>query len=309
MSSLRSRINRREALFGAASFGAAALGAAAVTARGAVSTEASAGLSSTPLEPGYFLDPLTELHTHVKMIGSLRNEIVCSLLRLNIYADPGEGNFVPLFTMNNIVVDHWQRVDEHIFEMRKFEVGYYTEYDSQQAIETFLNPLTGKRVAIHQFKLGPVPRAYTSDGVIAMGFTPKLLPIEVIGERVFLATESIENRPDPIRPGKTAYVNSFMTLSAPLSPVLDSNVYNVPVHIQLQNKGHWQSWMGMDDRPGGTVARGYGSKIGSLDALPDIVKENARKYVPEIFDTANWTEFLFEESAMLKAQGSNASRG
>lgn len=297
MSNGRLQVNRRQILVGATALGSLATGARAAL------------VVPTPLKPDYFLDPLVQLRTHVKMIGSLRDETVCSFLRLNIYADPGEGNFVPLFTLNNIVVDYWSRTEEHQHEMRKFEVGYYTEYDSQKPIENFRNPLTGKTVAIHQFKLGPVPRVYTPDGVIAMGFTPKPLPIEVIGDRVFLATESIENRPDPIRPGKTVYVNSFMTLSAPLESVLDPDVHSAPVHLQLQNKGHWQSWMGMQERPGGTVARGYGSKIANLDALPKVVKENARRYVPEIFDTANWTEFLFEESEMLKARGAAATPG
>jgi len=301
MSSDRPSINRRKALCGAAMFGA-------VLEKTLASANADTpdGAMRVNLPPDYFSDAVTKLRTHVKMIGSLRDGTVCSFLRLNIYADQGKGNFIPLFTLNNIVVDHWTRTDEHQYEMRKFEVGYYSEYDSHRPIESFNNPLTGKTVAVHQFKLGPVPRVYTPDGVIAMGFTPKLLPIEIIGDRVFLATESIESRADPIRPDQTLYVNSFMTLSTPLGAILDEDVYSAPVHLQLQNKSHWLSWMGMEEQSGGTVARGYGSKIDSLEALPESIKVSARRYVPEIFDTLNWTEFLFEESEMLKAQQENA---
>lgn len=260
---------------------------------------ATANGKPTPAMPN-FSDPLTALRTHVKMVGSLGKEPVVSFMRLNIYADLGEGNFIPFFTMNNILVDYWEPKGNDQHEMRKYEVGFYTRYDSQEPLEEFANPVTGKTTAIHHFRLGPVPRLYTPTGVIAMGYTPKLLPIEVIGDRVFLATESIESRPDMIRPGETSYTNSFMTMSAALQDIVNPAVLSAPVHLQLQNKNRWAPWMGMGDRPGGTVARGFGGKVASLDALPEAVKSGARRFVPQIFETATWSEFVFEDSEYLK---------
>ncbi len=282
-------ISRRAALRGAASLGGAGLLA---------SLPVSA--ASAQSQPN-FTDPLTILRTHVKMVGSLGTGPVVSFMRLNIYADLGEGNFVPFFTMNNILVDYWQPKKNNQHEMRKYEVGFYTRYDSQEPLEEFANPITGKATAIHHFRLGPVPRLYTSEGVFAMGYTPKLLPIEVIGDRVFLATQSIESRPDMLNPGQMAYTNSFMTMSVPLADIANPAVLSAPVHLQLQNKNKWAPWMGMGDRPGGTVARGFGGKVGSLDALPEVVKTGARRFVPEIFDTANWKEFVFEDTEYLKS--------
>ena len=280
------RISRRSALAGVA--GLASLAAAR--------TQASTPAASIP----DFNDPRVALRTHVKLVGSLAEETVCSFMRLNIYADSCEGNFIPLFTLNNILVDYWTPKGDDQYEMRKYEVGFYSRHDSHEILEHFDNPITGKREAIHQFLLGPVPRVYTPDGVIAMGFTPKALPIEVIGDRVFLATESIENRPDIVHPGKTTYVNSFMTMSAPLQDVINPAVMSAPSHLQLQNKTRWAPWMGMDDRAGGTVARGFGGKISSLEALPKSVYDGARKLVPKIFETESWNEFLFEDSEFLK---------
>jgi hypothetical protein len=284
-------ISRRNILSAAAMSG---VGFAASAVLGA-----TANGKPTPAMPN-FNDPLTALRTHVKMVGSLGKEPVVSFMRLNIYADLGEGNFIPFFTMNNILVDYWEPKGNDQHEMRKYEVGFYTRYDSQEPLEEFANPVTGKTKAIHHFRLGPVPRLYTPTGVIAMGYTPKLLPIEVIGDRVFLATESIESRPDMIRPGETSYTNSFMTMSAALQDIVNPAVLSAPVHLQLQNKNRWAPWMGMGDRPGGTVARGFGGKVASLDALPEAVKAGARRFVPQIFETATWSEFVFEDSEYLK---------
>jgi len=125
-----------------------------------------------------------------------------------LYGDLGEGNFVPPYTMNNILVDCWEPKEDDAHEMRDYEVGFYTNFDSCEPLENFDNPITGQRVWIHHFRLGPAPRACTPDGVIVMGFKPNLLPIEVIGERVFLATQSIESAPDMARAGQTNHVNS-----------------------------------------------------------------------------------------------------
>jgi len=285
------RVSRRSALQGATALGGAGL-------LGLAATPASA--MNTPRAD--FTDPRTALRTHVKMVGSLGTATVYSFMRLNIYADLGEGNFVPFFTMNNILVDYWQPKGDDQHEMRKYEVGFYTRFDSQEPLEEFLNPVTGKTSAIHHFRLGPVPRLYTPTGVIAMGYTPTLLPIEIIGERVFLATQSIESRPDMINPGRTTYTNSFMTMSASLADINDPAVLSAPVHLQLQNKNRWAPWMGMGDRPGGTVARGFGGKVASLDALPKTVIDGARRFVPEIFDTANWHDFVFEDPEYLKSR-------
>jgi hypothetical protein len=286
------KVSRRSALLGSAALGSAGLAA--------LHSSSAQAAVERPLP--VFSDPITALRTHVKMVGSLGQATVYSFMRLNIYADLGEGNFVPFFTMNNVLVDYWQPKGDDQHEMRKYEVGFYTRFDSYEPLEEFVNPVTGKTSAIHHFRLGPVPRVYTPTGVIAMGYTPQLLPIEVIGERVFLATQSIESRPDMLDPRRTSYINSFMTMSAALDDITDPTVLSAPVHVQLQNKNRWAPWMAMDDRPGGTVARGFGGKIQSLDALPKAVKDGARRFVPEIFDTENWHEFVFEDSEYLKSR-------
>jgi hypothetical protein len=223
------KVSRRSALLGSAALGSAGLAA--------LHSSSAQAAVERPLP--VFSDPITALRTHVKMVGSLGQATVYSFMRLNIYADLGEGNFVPFFTMNNILVDYWQPKGDDQHEMRKYEVGFYTRYDSQEPLEEFVNPVTGRTSAIHHFRLGPVPRLYTPTGVIAMGYTPKLLPIEVIGDRVFLATQSIESRPDMLDSTRTSYTNSFMTMSASLADIADPAVLSAPVQLQLQNKNRW----------------------------------------------------------------------
>src|SRR6056297_3445830 len=89
-----------------------------------------------------FSDPVEELRAHVKLVGSLQKETVISFLRLNIYADSGEGNFAPLFTLNNLLIDHWEPQGNDEYQMTKYEAGYYSELDSYRPLESYENPFT-----------------------------------------------------------------------------------------------------------------------------------------------------------------------
>ena len=52
--------------------------------------------------------------------------------------------------------------------------------------------------------------------------------------------------------------------------------------------------MEMGDQPGGTVVRGYGTKVAKLDDLPPGVLVQFEEQVPEILDTENWKGFVSE---------------
>lgn len=241
-----------------------------------------------------FKDPVEALRAHVKLVGSLAKEQVISFYRLNVYADMHDGNFVPMFTMNNLLIDNWEPQANNAHQMLKYEAGYYTDIDGYEPLSSFTHPKTGESVRIHNFRLGPVPRGYTPDQYLVMGYNPNPLPLEVIADRVFLATQSIESSPDFADPTQTRYTNSFMTYSATLADMQNEALASAPVHAQLQNKSQWLPWMKMGGQPGGTVVRGFGGKVASLDALPPGVLEGFRKQVPQILDTSSWKGFVSE---------------
>ena len=78
--------------------------------RGAVGYSALLGVSSQAhslAQPSFisdFSDPVEAIRAHVKMVGSLGREDVISFYRLNIYADPGTGNYIPLCWVANLWV-------------------------------------------------------------------------------------------------------------------------------------------------------------------------------------------------------------
>ncbi len=277
-------LTRRQALIGAA-------GLAMFSTLPGVS-QSAAQRSFAP----QFKDPVDALRAHVKLVGSLGTETVISFYRLNIYADLHDGNFIPMFTMNNLLVDKWEAKANNTHQMTKYEAGYYSEIDSYEPLTEYPHLLTKKPMRIRNFRLGPVPRGYTPDKYLVMGYNPNPLPLEVIGDRVFLATQSIESSPDFVDPSKTRYTNSFMTYSATLADMQNDSMASAPVHAQLQNKNEWQPYMNMGEQAGGTIARGFGCKVAGFDDLPPGALAGFEKYTPQILDTDNWKGFVSEST-------------
>ena len=282
----KTHYSRREALMGAAGI-----------AMFATLPNVAQAAAQTSFVPG-FEDPVDALRAHVKLVGSLGTEEIISFYRLNIYADLHDGNFLPMYTMNNLLIDKWEAKANNIHQLIKYEAGYYTAFDSYEPLSTFTNPATKEILPIQNFRLGPVPRGYSPERFVVMGFHPNPLPLEVIGNRVFLATQSIESSPSFLDPSVTRHTNSFMTYSAALADMQNDQLPSAPVHAQLQNKTEWQPWMKMGDQAGATVVRGFGSKVASLDALPPGVLENFEKLVPQILDIKNWKGFVSESTGV-----------
>ena len=124
-----------------------------------------------------------------------------------------------------------------------------------------------------------------------------------MGERFIVATEAISQLPNLFQPdewpkissGKQVNWVSMQTLSALMSDVLNPALNSAPANIQLQNFVSWASWMQMGGRPGGSMARAYGTDISGFDALPKQVYDDFRRITPEIFDTENWQVTRFDE--------------
>jgi hypothetical protein len=274
--------------------------ALAVLAGGAGLAACQPAAKEAPAAPAEWdlADKAQAFRAKVKIKGSLAKETVHGFMRLNIYGDDHTGNFKPLFVLNNLIIDVWEPGENGAHTMKKYEAGYYSAFDGYEPITEWENPWTGKKLEVFNFLLGPIFREYAADGVQAMAFVPVDQPLERIGDRIFLASHSIEKLPNIIDPktfplessGPNIFLNSMMTFSALARDVFDPALNSAPCHMQLQNKANWAPWMKMGQRPGGTVGRGFGAKISGIDALRPEVRKGFEATTPKILDLANWGE-------------------
>lgn len=262
-------------------------------------------------------DPVDLAVARQKVIGSVAEEEIHSFLRFHFYGQvPGE-KARPLLSMNNYIVDRWQPVERGTYRLRHWEVGYYCAFDTDEPIETWLNPYTGEQIEVFHFVLGPIDREYTPETILAPGLAPLPLTSHIMGPRFYVATEAISQVPSLFQPdqwpkrspGKTANWLSLQTLSALMEDVLNPELSSAPANIHLQNFVSWSSWMQMGGRPGGTMARAFGTEVAGLDSLPEHVHDGFRQYTPEIFETATWDTTRFDEFDYFDLMKARRARG
>jgi len=254
-----------------------------------------------------------------KVMGSIGKEETHAFLRFHIYGFAGE-NVVPLFSMNNYVIQRWEPTEEEsTYSLQHYEVGYYTQFDTDNAITHWVNPFTNEEIELEMFVLGPVQRFYTPEGIIAPGIAPNPLRVNVIGDRVFVPAQSIETFPNMFSPeewpelsnGPVNYWDSMYTFSAYLDDVLNPELSSAPAEIHMQNLTSWQPFLRLGSIRGRSMARAFGQNISGFDALPENVKADFKKYTPEIFETDTWTEVRFDSidyyQKMLKQRASKMS--
>lgn len=247
-------------------------------------------------------DPVERSKMIVKVMGSTEREDTYAFMKFHIYGYNG-GNLIPFYTMNNVVVQKWTPMEEPgYFDLQHYEVGYFSEFDTPTPIETWENPITGETVEIPPLILGPIAREYTPEGITAPGLAPKPLNISVIGERLFIPTQSIDKFYNPMSTpdwGEWAgspdiYWDSMLTYSADVADVLNPKISRAKAEIHMQNLISWSPFLKMGTSPGRTMVRAYGTHIDSLDDLPPEVIAGLRAHTPAIFETDDWTELRID---------------
>jgi hypothetical protein len=282
-------LSRRDVVVGTVA-GAAALAAGAARAAG--------GLDVT--------DPKNAARIRAKIMGSTAAEAVMTYLRINVYAFFNEGTLQPLYTLSNLNIRRWSPQPDGSFKAKVYESGTYFKFDTDEPLDTWINPVTGEERITGDFQNGPLNLAILPDGGISTGaeatLKPKPLRSWSLGDTFFLQQASGFSYPNPWTPaewptessGPTTHWDSHYLFTARLADVANDEMANVPATVQLQNLVSWAPWLGMGQRPGRTWGRGVGAKIKSLDEVPKAALAEFRKKTPLIFATETWTELRNE---------------
>lgn len=254
-------------------------------------------------------DPKARLDLIAKVLGSTDGGERHAYMKFHVFGFAGDGNIVPMFTMNNYIIQDWTPLDDGDYEVAHREVAYYSEFDTDEPIDSFKNPFTGEVVELPQFVLGPVPRTYSvepSDSRASFDADP--LNITMIGDRVYVPTLSSIVYPNMLSPeewgpyssGETVFWDSMTVFSADVADVFDPNKTHVDADIHMQNLISWAPNLKMGQNPGRSMVRAYGQHINGFDDLPANIRKNLETLTPEIFDE-NWTEMRMDNLDMLQS--------
>jgi hypothetical protein len=274
------------------------LATAAVAAAGAALPQVAAAQKIGDLD---LSDPKTRAMVRAKVQGSIAEETVFTFYRLHLYGYTNEGNLIPFTTMNNLNITKWKPLPTGNYAATVFESGAYCKFDTDEALEVWENPITGEKRDVWPFVGGPIKAEVGPDGAVTdetATVKPKAQRIDIIGDTIFVASQSAFSFPNPMKPeqypkesaGPIYYWDSHFVHAAKVADVLNPKLTRAGGFSQFQNLVSWHPWLGLGGKPGRTYGKAYGAKLKNLDELPKAARATLEKQTPEIFDIEKWTK-------------------
>ena len=197
---------------------------------------------------------------------------------------------IPMLGILAATFSRYRRVDDDTYEARALEVAYFTDLETGKLLETWDNPVTGKRIEVPRTRMGPSTIYMTADGLQvnpvgeASGmqldhfFRPA---VESSGEVWITEEIRVNSRP----PGRRPFVyNEMSTYQAQRADLEDPEQAAVPTRVQYTSVITFRNWMGFGDTEGLTNARGIGRRVARIEELPPYYLELTERYHPDVLE-------------------------
>ena len=242
------------------------------------------------------LDPSNPAHTLMitrKLAHSMDDGIVywwAKLLRTAVL----DKIVTPLWNVHVAAALKTRDVTEHTaYETTAISMVFYTDLQTGQYMETFNNPFTGQEVEIGYFPATPSKRVASIDetpeerpgreGFKRINIHP-LGPALIEGDDVWVRDDDVF-RSEPLTPeaGLPFRGNDWSTYHGSLAQVANPEVLNAPATWHFNDILSYPPWLGMGDRPGDFVSRGFGRKVSSFQEMPAHLQEFIKMRHPDIY--------------------------
>jgi hypothetical protein len=236
-------------------------------------------------------DPWDRLTALAKLRGSIDGRTVMWWMK-GVRYGVVDNIVEPLFGM---LIGSFQRmvpVEGEGFMLNMLELGYFTDLETGEVLDTFVNPYNGKTLTIPEQRLGPYPVMLRTGGVElpdipAFGdidLRTRVGPAIVHGDDVWIRDDStVKVDSDHPMMGKHTY-NELVTYRGKLSDLNNPELASAPAEITFQSLTSWREWYQADDIDGHTTARATGTKIYRLEDFPPEYLAAARERHPDIID-------------------------
>ena len=269
------------------------------TALGLIGAAATAPLVRAPTAraESLDLDPDNPSHTLMvarKLAHTMDDSIVywwAQLLRMAVV----DKIATPLWNVHVGAVLKTRDIDEQgTYETTAISMVFYTDLETGEYMETFNNPFTGQEVEIGYFPARPSRQVSSlqdseSESPGQPGFTRirihPLGPAVIEGDDVWVRNDSIfRTEPQTAEAGLPFRGNDWSTYHGSVADVASPEILNAAATWHFNDILSYPPWLGMGDRPGDFVSRGFGRKVSSFDAMPARLQEFIRMRHPEIYE-------------------------
>lgn len=228
--------------------------------------------------------PQGRFRTFALMRAALDEQLCTSWMKAQYFAVV-EDRMEPLFGVVSAVFARYRRRENGGLEAVSAEIAWFTDNETGQVLDEFLNPWTGRKVKVPEGGLAPSRYFIGADlslklgrAVPGMEMVHDVLPIEARGPDVWM-TERMRSAvtiPGKPRPFRYSESNTFLADRKALSA---KGATRVTSNVGFTNVCTWRPWLEMGDHPGHMTASGMGKQNTTIESLPAAWVEatNARR--------------------------------
>jgi hypothetical protein len=234
-------------------------------------------------------DPWDRLTALAKLRGSIDGRTVMWWMK-GVRFGVVDKVVTPMFGMLIGSFQRMQPVADEGFMLNMLELSYFTDLETGEVLDTFVNPYNGKTLQVPEQRLGPYPVLMKPSGVVlpdvpAFGdidLMTRVGPTIVHGDDVWIRDDStVKVDSDHPMMGQHTY-NELVTYRGRLSDINNPDLPSAPAEIMFQSVTSWREWFQADDVDGMTTARATGTKISNIEDFPPEYLAAARERNPEI---------------------------
>jgi hypothetical protein len=228
-----------------------------------------------------------------------------------------DGSNLPLYDIDGIGALRALPQPDGAYRFLFNEFALYLDPATGLPLESWANPVTGRKVDVWHQRNGPVNYEISpakamlgnfarADGQKVEGFQ---LPWRVHGPFASFALDAVANRKNPLEPAEWPLESSGPTL-----PTTEHSQYtmlrrdlenkrllSLPFVASLQSLKPWHPWMLMGQRPGRVFTRMSAHKVSGPQVLPAPLLSYAQRHLAEFLEPpAAWTGQYVTAQAIYK---------
>jgi len=215
-----------------------------------------------------------------------------------------EGEVFPLYRILAFGVARFRKVSSQRYEAVMLEVAHYVDIDGGQLLDTLVMPRTGKTVRVPRYRTGPKRVAFgvaidesetVGDGVPRQqlqSFAPvgdvrlqRSVSEPRLDNGVYFVRHEEYGRVVPRDPAQARiFYREWTQWRGPARLALDPKVPSAPCESSYTALTSWRPWMEMGIVPGHTAENGRGTKIASLEQLPENTRRLTERLHPDVLE-------------------------
>jgi hypothetical protein len=265
----------------------AALGVLVLLAGFCLTLRASAA-SSMAASFATALDPVTAVETWVRLKGDADGAVTYEWVTGTAHALPADAPGRPLFRFESVTVRQFRRSGPATYLEQSYSCRLYRSLEGEAYVRSFLNPLTGREVALEpRCAAGPrlrhAPQAVELLDPLKLRSTALGVPLQLQrleSGTTISYTRYAHSEFEATAGGVPRRETSIDTYTVPVSQDTDPRPASLDAAYQWTSVAPWMRGLGLDETPGRMLWVVHGRKLKRAEELPDALRAEIERLDP-----------------------------